>query len=466
MRTLAGFAVTLVLVVRGAHAQNLSPDQRADLLIEQMTLEEKITLLHGYGMPGGRGAMAAIPSGGTVSNGGAGFTAAVPRLGIPAIQMADAAVGVTRGAATSRYSTPLPDAVSAASSWDADLACAYGALIGQELRDQGYTMSLGGGVNITREPRNGRTFEYKGEDPILAGRLVGQEMKCLQAKGIIGDIKHFAVNDQETGRNIGNAILDKRTLRETDLLPFEIGIKDGDIQAVMCSYNKVNGDWACENSYLMNDFLKKAVGFKGFVLSDWGATHSTAKAGLAGLDMEQPGSTYFGEALKKAVEKGEFPVTRLNDMVRRILRAQFVTGQFDVKTERKVVDVFAGLELAQETAERGTVLLKNANHELPLNRATLKSIAVIGSHADVGVLSGGGSAQVDPPGGTAVPNAAAPSGVPLSMGMGGRAPFGILRRHCRRSGPGYWNAECGSTTEAIRSPRRASPHHRTWRLSS
>ena len=415
MRTLSGFAVILAVVVcAGADAQNLSPDQRAELLLQQMTLEEKITLVHGNGMPGGRGAAA--------SNGGAGFTAAIPRLGIPAIQMADAAVGVTRGGVTSRYSTALPDAVSAASSWDVDLACEYGALIGQELRDQGYTMSLGGGVNITREPRNGRTFEYKGEDPILAGRLAGHEMRCLQAKGIIGDIKHFAVNDQETGRNIGNAILDKRTLRETDLLPFEIGIKDGDIQAVMCSYNKVNGDWSCENSYLMNDFLKKTVGFKGFVLSDWGGTHSTAKAALAGLDMEQPGSTYFGEALKQAVEKGEFPVARLDDMVKRILRAQFATGQFDVKTQRKVVDVFAGLELAQKVAERGTVLLKNTNDALPLNRATLKSIAVIGSHADVGVLSGGGSAQVDPPGGSAVPNAPAPTGVPLSMGMGGRPP--------------------------------------------
>src|ERR1035437_2226330 len=296
-----------------------------------------------------------------------------------------------RGASNSRYSTPLPNAVSAASTWDVQMACEYGALIGQELRDQGYTMSLGGGVNITREPRNGRNFEYKGEDPILAGKLVGQEMKCLQAKGIIGDIKHFAANEQETGRNIGNVILDKRTLRETDLLPFEIGIKDGDIQAVMCSYNKVNGDWACENNYLLNDFLKKAVGFKGFVLSDWGGTHSTAKAALAGLDMEQPGSGYFGDALKQAVEKGEVPMARLDDMVKRILRAQFATGQIDLRTQRKVVDMFRGLAVAQRLAERGTVLLKNGNAQLPLRKAVVKSVAVIGSHADVGVLSGGGS---------------------------------------------------------------------------
>src|ERR1035438_2748227 len=429
----------------------LSPDRRAELLLGQMTIDEKIAILHGGG---GFGPAAAPAPGATVSNGGAGFASAVPRLGIPAIQMADAAVGVTRGAprsphspplphagspapppiqmadaavgvprgaSSSRYSTPLPNAVSAASTWDVKMACQYGALIGQELRDQGYSMSLGGGVNITREPRNGRNFEYKGEDPILAGKLVGQEMKCLQAKGIIGDIKHFAVNDQETGRNIGNAILDKRTLRETDLLPFEIGIKDGDIQAVMCSYNKINGDWACENSYLLSDFLKKSVGFKGFVLSDWGGTHSTAKAALAGLDMEQPGSGFFGDALKQAVEKGEVPVARLDDMVKRILRAQFATGQFDLRTQRKVVDVFGGLEVAQRVAERGTVLLKNGNAQLPLRKAVVKSVAVIGSHADVGVLSGGGSAQVDPPGGNAVPPPPAPAGQQGGgMGMGGR----------------------------------------------
>jgi len=400
--------------------QSLPPDRRAELLLEQMTLEEKIQIVHG--MSGGRGPMVAPAPGAAVSNGGAGFTAAVPRLGIPAIQMADAAVGVTRGAGNSRYSTALPSAVSEASTWDVKMACAYGGLIGQELRDQGYTMSLGGGVNIAREPRNGRIFEYKGEDPILAGKLVAQEMKCLQAKGIIGDIKHFAVNDQETGRNIGNAILDKRTLRETDLLAFEIGIRDGGIQAVMCSYNKLNGDWACENKYLLTDFLKGAVGFPGFVLSDWGGTHSTAKAALVGLDMEQPGSNYFGDALKQAVEKGDVPMARLDDMVKRILRAQFATGQFDRRTPRKVVDVFAGLELAQQVAERGTVLLKNANNQLPLNRAAVRRIAVIGSHADVGVLSGGGSAQVDPPGGSAVPPPPPPSGAPQQGFMGGRGP--------------------------------------------
>jgi len=378
--------------------KSLSPDRRADLLLGQMTIDEKIILVHGAGGFGGPGG-----GGPNASNGGAGYVSAIPRLGIPSIQMADAAVGVTRGASRSRYSTGLPSAVAEASTWDADLACEYGGLIGQELRDQGYTMSLGGGVNIAREPRNGRIFEYKGEDPILAGRLAGREMKCLQSKGIIGDIKHYAANDQETGRNIGNVILDKRSLREADLLAFEIGLKDGDVQGVMCSYNKVNGDWACENQYLLNDVLKKAWGHKGFVLSDWGGTHSTAKAALAGLDMEQPGSSFFGDALKKAVESGEVPASRLDDMVRRILRAQFAVGQYDERAQTKVVDVSAGQEVAERVAERGIVLLKNNNNQLPLSKTAVQSIALIGSHADVGVLSGGGSAQVDPPGGNAVP---------------------------------------------------------------
>ena len=377
----------------------LGPDRRAELLLAQMTLDEKIALVHGSGMRSGGG-----------SNGGAGYVPGIPRLGIPALQMADAVVGVTRGAQMGRYSTAFPSQVALSSGWDVRGACEVGATIGEELFDQGYTMSLGGGVNITREPRNGRNFEYKGEDPVLAGKLVASEMRCLEARGILGDIKHFAANDQETGRTIGNTILDERTLRETDLLPFEIALREADISGVMCSYNKVNGDWACENSYLMNEFLKKAIGFKGFVLSDWGATHSTTKAALAGLDMEEPGGGYFGDSLKAAIQRGDVPMARLDDMVKRILRSQFAVGQFDAQRSRKVPDPVHGLEVAQRMAERGSVLLKNANRQLPLSASQVKSIAVIGSHADVGVLSGGGSSQVDPPGGNAVPPPAGNAG--------------------------------------------------------
>ena len=380
--------------------QSLSPDQRADLLLGEMTLEEKLSLVHGTGMI----------RNGTVSdpvllrsNGGAGFIPGIPRLGIPDLQMADAAVGVARGAQRGRYSTPLPSAVAEAASWDPQLAAQYGALIGQELRDQGYTMSLGGGINLTREPRNGRNFEYKGEDPILAGTLAGAEIKALQAQGVIGDIKHYAFNDQETGRNSGSTNLEKRAMRETDLLAFEIGIRDSGVGAVMCSYNRINSVYACENDYTLRQVLKGAFGFKGFVVSDWGGTHSTTKAALAGLDIEMPGSTYFGTELAKAVRDQDVPMSRLDDMVHRVLRSEFAAGLFDGGRQTKVPDIFAGFAVAQRVEEQGAVLLKNAPGQLPLNASQIRSIAVIGSHADAGVLSGGGSAQVDPPGGNPVP---------------------------------------------------------------
>jgi beta-glucosidase len=373
--------------------KTLSPDARAGMLLGQMTLEEKLQLVHGTP----RQDPAAMRS-----LGGAGFIAGIPRLGIPDLQMADSATGVARGAAFGRYSTALPSTLGLAASWDTKLAYDYGALIGTELRDQGYTMALGGGVNLNREPRNGRNFEYHGEDPILAGTMDGRLMKGEQDQGVIGDIKHFALNDQETGRTAGNVLLDKRAMRETDLLAFEIALKESGAGAVMCSYNKVEGDWACENGYLLNDVLKKAWQFPGFVVSDWGATHSTAKAAMAGLDQEMPGNRFFGDALAKAIESGEVPMARLDDMVRRILRSMFAAGLFDNPPVRRAVDPFAGFEVAQRVAEQGSVLLKNEGNLLPLDGRALKSIAVIGSHADVGVLSGGGSAQVDPAGGNAV----------------------------------------------------------------
>src|ERR1035438_9732487 len=242
-------------------------------------------------------------------------------------------------------------------------------------------MSLGGGVNITREPRNGRNFEYQGEDPVLAGKMVAEFINGVQEQGVVGDVKHYAVNDQETGRNIGSANLDKRTMRESDLLAFEIAVKEAKPGAVMCSYNRINAVFACENDYTLSDVLKKAWGFQGFVVSDWGGTHSTAKAALAGLDQEMPGSQFFGDALKKAVESNEVPVARLNDMVHRILRSEIAVGLLDNPPATKVPDIFAGLEIAQHAAEQGIVLLKNAGGLLPLNAtsaASVKSIAVIG----------------------------------------------------------------------------------------
>ncbi len=373
---------------------SLSPDARADMVIQQMTLDEKISLLHGQGMPMGANAR-------NEGNGGAGYTAAIPRLGIPSIQMADSAYGVTRGSAMGRYSTALPNNLGAASSWDTQAAQEYGELIGRELRDEGYNMSLGGGVDVAREPRNGRTFEYMGEDPLLAGTLDGNVEKGVQAQHVIGDVKHYAINDQESGRMAVNANIDERAMRETDLRAFQIALDISHAGAVMCSYNRVNGVYACQNKYLLTDVLKGAFHFNGFVLSDWGGTHSTVEASHAGLDQEEPGDYFYGEALKKAVQAGQISQAELNDHVHRILRTMFADGLFDYPTKMLVPSVQAGYKTARHIAEESIVLLKNQNDILPLQG--IHRIAVIGGHADVGVLSGGGSAQVDPPGGSPVP---------------------------------------------------------------
>ncbi len=206
------------------------------------------------------------------------------------------------------------------------------------------------------------------------------------------------MNDQESGRNEVDSIISKRALRESDLLAFEIGVGIANPAAVMCSYNSVNGNFACENKYLLTDVLKKAWGFKGFVVSDWAGTHSTVKASAAGLDNEEPFDDFFGEKLKQAVQAGKVPAAELDDHVRRILRSEFACGIIDYPTKKGVVDVEGGFETARRLAEQSAVLLKNGNGMLPLDRARVHSIAIIGAHADTSMISGGGSAQVDPPG--------------------------------------------------------------------
>lgn len=377
---------------------NLSPDQRAALVLKEMTLDEKISLVHGTGHSG----LSPISPLAVHSNGGAGYVVGVPRLGIPDIQMSDAAYGVRASGQNGRYSTALPSDLAGAASWDVDVAYRYGALIGRELRAQGYNMSLGGGVNLARELRNGRTFEYMGEDPILAGIMVGRLMKGEQAQNVMGDIKHYALNDQESGRNAVNVNISERAMRETDLLAFEIGIRESNPSAVMCSYNRVNGDYSCENKHLLTEILKQDWKFPGFVISDWQATHSTAKASAAGLDHEEPGELFYGDAFKKAVQAKQIPMTELDDHVRRILRSMFSSDIIDDPPRKSVVDVMGGLEVARKIAEQSIVLLKNENSQLPLNASHLNSIAVIGAHSDVGMISGGGSAQVDPPVGNAI----------------------------------------------------------------
>jgi beta-glucosidase len=371
------------------------PDQRADLLLSQMTLDEKLQLVHGnLTLQNGVGPL------------GAGcWVVGVPRLGVPDLLCADGSVGVGNAIGPA---TALPSSMASAASWDLDEAYKYGQVIGKEIRAFGLNLNFGGNVNLTaREPRDGRTFETKGEDPILAGRITAAHLRAIQDQYVIAGVKHFAMNDQETARTQANAVIDERSARESDLLAFEIALKDSNAQMAMCAYDLINGTFSCGNSHLLNDILKGDFGFRGFVLSDAFATPSSAPAALAGLDQEQTGDYMFdgiwsSESLKTAVQNGDLPQSRLDNMVHRILRAMYAAGVFDHPASVQAIDAAGDAGIAQEAEEQGAVLLKNAGAQLPLNAANLTSIAVIGSHADVGVLSGGGSAQVFPVSGAAL----------------------------------------------------------------
>jgi beta-glucosidase len=376
--------------------KSLSAGERAELVLKQMTLDEKLALLHGNGMANNPTWTMPLTAG---ANGGAGYVEGIKRLGIPPLVISDAAYGVRDSGVNGRYATAMPSNVGAASGWDPQSACEYGEVIGRDLRAQGFNMTLGGGVNLTREPRNGRTFEYAGEDPLLAGTLVGNMMKCEQTQHVVGDIKHYVMNDQETGRFVVNAIISKRAMQESDLLAFHIAIGIANPGAVMCSYNRINGDFGCENSYTLTDVLKKEWGFQGFVISDWAGTHSTVKASAAGLDQEQPMADYFGPKLKEAVDAGKVPLSQIDEHARRVLYAEFLSGVVDDPPQKGVADAEKGLEVSQRVEEKSIVLLKNNQSVLPIDPSKIHSIAIIGGHADVGMISGGGSAQVDPPGG-------------------------------------------------------------------
>ncbi len=390
-----GVAVPVVISMNGVLSnavtiaiQSTGADSAADAILSQMTQDEKLQLVHG----GTSGVGAPAP------HGGAGWVPGIPSLGIPDLYLADGSVGVGNSVGPA---TALPSSIASAASWDLDEAYKYGSVIGAEMRNYGMNVNLGGNINlIGREPRDGRTFETKGEDPILAGKIAAAHIRAIQDQHVVGGIKHFAINDQETGRSTANAEIDERSMRESDLLAFEIGIKDSDVQSVMCAYNLVNGVYSCENPDLLTTALKGDWAFPGFVMSDWDATHSTVAAALAGLDQEQPDSTYFGD-LGSAIQSNQVPQSTLDEMVHRILRALFEVGAF-VEPTTSPINTAADQAIAQEVEEQGAVLLQNNNGQLPLNASTLKSIAIIGSNANIGVLSGGGSAQVTPTGGPAL----------------------------------------------------------------
>ena len=388
---------------------SLSADQRADLLVGAMTLPEKIQTVYGYFSSELEYKAYVAPKEGRPYS--AGYVPGIERLGLTSQWQSDAGVGVaTQGTSKNPYQrTSLPSGLATAATWNPALAYAGGAMIGNEARLSGYNVLLAGGVNLLREPRNGRNFEYGGEDPLLAGVMVGEQIRGIQSNHIISTVKHYAFNDQETNRGTINAHLDDAAARMSDLLAFQFAIERGQPGAVMCGYNRVNGAYACESEYLLNQVLKHDWNYAGYVMSDWGATHSTIPAANSGLD-QQSGhpfdlSPYFGAALKEAVQDGHVTEARMDDMARRIVRSMFANGVIDhpVQNEPTKIDFAAHAKVSQMDAEDAIVLLKNRDQLLPL-KAGLKSIAIIGGHADVGVLSGGGSSQVYPLGGLVVPN--------------------------------------------------------------
>ncbi|MRV72657.1 glycosyl hydrolase [Duganella sp. FT92W] len=385
----------------------LGAGERASLALQAMTLDEKLKLVFGYmGADVEHKKFTRLPEAHKQS---AGLIYGVPRLGIPNLWQADAGLGVASQAGPDvRTGTALPSGMNTAATWDLQTAYAGGAMIGAEARGYGFNVLLAGGVNLMREPRNGRNFEYGGEDPLLAGKIVGAQIRGIQSNRVISTLKHFAFNDQETGRTTLNVKIDDRAARMSDLLALQIANEEGKPGAVMCSYNRVNGAYACENNYLLNEVLKQDWRFNGWVMSDWGATHSTIPAANAGLD-QQSGfpfdhADYFAAPLKEAVLNGWVPPARLDDMARRVLYAMFEHGVVDqpVAPAPEKIDFKANAAVSMKDAQEGMVLLKNHGDILPLKKDA-RRVVVIGGYADKGVLAGGGSSLVYPAGGNAVP---------------------------------------------------------------
>ncbi len=440
MRTMT-FAVAMMLGLAAplaaqqappqAAATRGSPDERAGAMVAAMTLDEKLTLLQGYfgeNFPPAR--FEAPPQ---ARPGSAGYVPGVPRLGIPPQWQTDAGIGVaTQGFATvKRARTALPSGLGVAASWDPQIALAGGAMIGSEARADGFNVMLAGGVNLLREPRNGRNFEYGGEDPLLAGSIVGAAIAGIQSNDVIATTKHYALNDQETDRGAGNAVIAEDAMRMSDLLAFEIAIERGNPGSVMCAYNRVNGPWACESPFLLNRVLRDDWQWPGYVMTDWGAGHSTAASVHAGLDQEsgsglQRDNWFAVDKLKAALAAGEIGAEQIDLMAARVLRAMFAHGLVDNPVSAgQPIDFAANRAISQRAAEAGIVLLKNDGALLPLGANA--RIAVIGGHADMGVISGGGSSQVYPEGDNAVPGIA-PTSWPGPVVYYPSSPLDELRR--------------------------------------
>jgi len=359
---------------------SLSPHERANLLLAQMTLEEKIEMVHGE-LPAPYGF----------------YNAPIPRLGIPALTMADGPAGirVARQDVNEGKATALPAPIGLAATWDLTAAKQYGDLLGHEAWATGHNVVLGPELDIARVPVFGRLFEALGEDSWLAGQMAVSYIQGIQRHPVVATAKHYQMNTQEENRFEADAQLDERTLQEIYTPAFEAAVKNGQVGSVMGAFNKVNGMYSCEHRHLLTDILKQQLGFQGWVMSDYEAVHSTVEAANAGLDQEMPNEIFFSDRLREAIQTEQVSVTTLDDKVHRILRTMFAFGLFDQPVQ---ITPFPGQKhgkLAREIAGKGIVLLKNADGLLPLASHEVLSVAVIGADADNNI-AGGGSSVVQP----------------------------------------------------------------------
>jgi len=357
-------------------------DAKINAIIKDMTLEEKIAMLH---------AKTIMSSGG------------IPRLGIAEMHYSDCPFGVREEVGdgfrplgwTTDSATYFPTGSALAATWDFKMAEACGEGIGKEARLRGKDIMLGPAINIQRLPVGGRTYEYFSEDPLLSGDLAVGYVKGMQGAGTAACVKHFALNNQETNRGSVDVIIDERPMMEIYLKPFEKAVVEGGAYSVMTAYNRINGVFCSENPVLNNDILRGEWGFKGMTVSDWGGTRSTVGGALGGLDVQMPGDDYFGQPLLEAVKNGEVPMEVIDDKVRNILRVRFaIEAVPEDKANKGIASTPEGRDAAYQIARKSIVLLKNNGPLLPLNKSGLKKIAVIGRHAEESTAWGGIGAGV------------------------------------------------------------------------
>jgi beta-glucosidase len=349
-------------------------ENKIDLLLKQMTIKEKIAMMSG-------------DSTGFNSQG-------LRRLGIPSIRMSDGPVGVRTGKATA-----YPVSVNMAASWDTSLVNRFGKALAEETAAKAKDMILGPCVGIHRYPLNGRNFESFGEDPFLSARMAVNYIKGVQSKNIIATVKHFACNDQEWERNNYNSIVDQRSLHEIHLVPFEAAVTEAGVNAVMTSYNLVNGEHASENRLLVHDILKHDWNFKGFVVSDWVSVYCSTNAANNGVDIEMPSPMWYGDSLLAAIAAGNVSETTIDDKIRRQLRVRFQNEMMEKSLNntsyQEKIETPEHKNLALEMAQKSIILLKN-DGILPLSKSKIKSIAVIGPNSADARTGGGGSSFVEP----------------------------------------------------------------------